>query len=1302
MNHKKINQQKKWELFLISKLLIISAVFLPNILKAQDCITSNLDNPSNNIYFKECNTEAEIINTTGLYPDNANSNTYNLTGYGESVMLLEQNCMYESKNHLDNVTTTSRLYYNFGCSSSNETDHCFYTHTASNINSLVISGIELKFGQSGGFFVELYNGSNSNINFTTNNYKLIIYEPGSNNIYIEIPFDGTMGTSSTTTCNVNQTFVLCTDASPLNIQLKADLIIPDVNIPGDHTIHLVDGIGNVKDVFGNLGCDPGDEWSLGNDATLSMDNQDQLSRKNKAGYTVDTNGSEPVMGCEFIQDITSGFSFTWSKQPFQSSSFLGEFPQSLKYPLVNNGQITHPNSSSNYLGSNRDGIAPRVNIYNKANDGIGLITANSISGIENILCGADVGVYISTHSWGDARNDVNDGSYKNRAKGIDQIIYENPYHVLFKSSGNEGNPSSGLGNAPDKLLGSTPAAKNIITVGNAYKFDLTTADYDHINGEVMLDFCLKGDLACSVGPTDDFRIKPDIISSGTETSWSTPTAAGAAALLKEQWSNYFPSPNIPLAATMKALMIHTAVPLASYNTTTGTSEVVPTPNYKTGWGLLDVQSAAELIDDASTTGNGEATIKELNYSGNDIYFEVAASGLQDLRATIVWTDVPGIENTATVAQGINDGTANLLDGQAQSVLVNDLDIEIIDAGGNPTLPWTLDINNPLGSPVQAVDNLNNVERVTIEQTDISSNQVFLVRITGKGDMLDDDGNIASQNFSLIISGGSIELNNPVGCLPEEEINLYFDSDLTTIPDPANPTGSGIPRGIIIATNTLIGTPGVTYEWEITDDNGNEVVPILTNDGLTANIDNIDTGIFNVCVTIRFSNCEYSLCENIALEYQTGDYSCFADNPADHQISYSVSGNIINVDPIPDHYYIDNVVHWTLTNGNGNQIDFQTQDNANQTVSFTIPSSGTYYLNMSVMSVYDSDCDFDVFELISYSDCFADNQHDHEFSFSTTSNSVTANSIPGYYYNNHQITWKIIDVATNTVLSEEVQETPNEVITFGSLTPGTYQLYIEVQHNTNIDCNFHDYLDPFTVTACTGCNCRKMNPTEKMLQQSLSKMISEELKNNFVKAQYAFIKHQDEILKLIESDKKVVGLFEKIKEVGYEMLIHSLVYRKEVFIKKDHYVLITEFLEAISSATKTGELKSSIEEIQKYLYVIVDKEVKQAIIDFDRAKEKVGPRKYADFSETEVSILTNNSDNTTLIFRSECLEGTLSLTIYDVQGKKVSGLLNNKNINDGQLKFDFNTSKLTSGIYMANVYYKANGCEHSEAIKFAIF
>jgi len=318
------------------------------------------------------------------------------------------------------------------------------------------------------------------------------------------------------------------------------------------------------------------------------------------------------------------------------------------------------------------------------------------------------------------------GSYTTDAKDWDEIAYVSPYYLAVVSAGNDGlsnaNPDP-LAFGFDKLVGNK-VCKNNMVVANAQDAVVAT------NGTLT---SVLINTSSSQGPSDDYRIKPDITGNGTSvtstnstsdsatttmtgTSMASPNVAGTLLLLQQHSKNLTNS--FMKAATLKGLACHTA---------DDTGNIGPDPVF--GWGLLNAKKAAETL-----TGNGLTSwVSEENLNqGQSSTVVVKASGTEPLIASITWTDVPGLANLG-----------NLPANDATPALINDLDIRITK-NTVTYFPWKLDRTDS-SYAIQSGDNaVDNVEQVKI---DTPTNSNYTITINHKGVL-----QTGKQNYSLVITG----------------------------------------------------------------------------------------------------------------------------------------------------------------------------------------------------------------------------------------------------------------------------------------------------------------------------------------------------------------------------------------------------------------------------------------------------------------------------------------------------------------------------------------------------------------------
>jgi len=362
--------------------------------------------------------------------------------------------------------------------------------------------------------------------------------------------------------------------------------------------------------------------------------------------------------------------------------------------------------------------------------------------------------------WGRAgeNEDYKFGYYSEDAQLLDSIAFNAPNYLIVKAAGNNraytgpdvgtkyyryntSNQMVDAGIRPaginsNDAFGSIPwdvNAKNILTVGAV---EGIPGGYNRQEDVIMSSFS-------SWGPTDDGRIKPDLVADGVAvfstnassntgydsrngTSHSSPNATGSLLLLQEYWSK-LKSGAFMRSATLKGLAIHSADEAGSF----------AGPDYKYGWGLLNVEKAAAMITAAVNSNNASSSehlIYENNLSnGQSFSTTVIASGKSPLAATISWTDPKGSVETV-----------NMLNNPAKK-LVNDLDIRITK-GARTYLPWVLNPASPALSASRGNNITDNVERINIDST--IPGEVYTVTVTHKGNL-----QRGQQAYSLMISGG---------------------------------------------------------------------------------------------------------------------------------------------------------------------------------------------------------------------------------------------------------------------------------------------------------------------------------------------------------------------------------------------------------------------------------------------------------------------------------------------------------------------------------------------------------------------
>jgi serine protease AprX len=338
------------------------------------------------------------------------------------------------------------------------------------------------------------------------------------------------------------------------------------------------------------------------------------------------------------------------------------------------------------------------------------------------------GARIHSNSWGSAEA----GVYTDNARQADAFSNSHKDMLITFSAGNEGNDANSDGVIDNDSMGSPATGKNVLSVGasenkrpswtcdTALTYIATAKETATVGGKSCKELGgtqplpkwgdwwpadypaepLKSDSQAgndqqmaafsSRGPTDDGRIKPDVVAPGSwivsgysdmyqqqydaapnpqngayqhdgygypvnskykyfsGTSMSNPLAAGGAAVVRDFYKKKYNAD--ASSALVKATMVNSADDLLDENNDGANDNDFPIPNNHEGWGRVNLDratdAAAKYVEGAGLSTNG---VTEYSYT-------VAAG--QPLKVSLAYTDKEG-STTAAVS------------------LVNDLDLELV-------------------------------------------------------------------------------------------------------------------------------------------------------------------------------------------------------------------------------------------------------------------------------------------------------------------------------------------------------------------------------------------------------------------------------------------------------------------------------------------------------------------------------------------------------------------------------------------------------------------------------------------------
>jgi hypothetical protein len=337
----------------------------------------------------------------------------------------------------------------------------------------------------------------------------------------------------------------------------------------------------------------------------------------------------------------------------------------------------------------------------------------------------------------------------------DRAAFDYPNYLIVKSAGNDrgqgpnntvthyalnANGAWVLSTAPRPKDGGTTGfdtmdsvatAKNILTVG---------AVNDVLGGyNPQIPQAVQVTSFSAFGPTDDGRIKPDIVANGdtltspvaytplnaasnntysiySGTSMAAPSISGSLGLLIQHRANTGLPPLS--AAALKAVVIHTADDCGN-----------PGPDYKYGWGLMNTKRAAQLITQDVTINR--TIIEGVINNGQTITYPIHMPGNTVYKVTLCWTDPVGAMTTPS------------LDSMTP-MLINNLDLRV-----NGSQPYVLNPTVPNAIATFGDNNRDNLEQVVVDMRYIArdwNRSCAQVHITHKGLLAG-----GSQSFALIIS-----------------------------------------------------------------------------------------------------------------------------------------------------------------------------------------------------------------------------------------------------------------------------------------------------------------------------------------------------------------------------------------------------------------------------------------------------------------------------------------------------------------------------------------------------------------------
>ena len=341
--------------------------------------------------------------------------------------------------------------------------------------------------------------------------------------------------------------------------------------------------------------------------------------------------------------------------------------------------VTGTVGGAGIINKNYIGMAPKATLYATQSSGFVSNTAYYYN---------NFGIVLTNNSYGIMSSCPTFGLYTGISRILDmQLIASPAVNHIFAAANDGGTNCSPYPAGFATMSQGYGASKNVLTVG-------AVSDLDAIAS------------FSSRGPCDDGRIKPDICGVGVSvtstipnntygtkngTSMATPGVTGTLALIYERYKQLNSGAN-PDAALIKAVVMNTADDIGNAG-----------PDFRHGYGRLNAKRAVEAIEAGFFTNK--------NVSQNDSVTQTISvpPGAIQLRVLVYWKDKEG-------------------NASANPALVNNVDMHVISPSATLVRPWILDTTAALvnTTAVEGIDNLNNVEQVTINSPAAGSYTTSLI------------------------------------------------------------------------------------------------------------------------------------------------------------------------------------------------------------------------------------------------------------------------------------------------------------------------------------------------------------------------------------------------------------------------------------------------------------------------------------------------------------------------------------------------------------------------------------------------
>lgn len=320
------------------------------------------------------------------------------------------------------------------------------------------------------------------------------------------------------------------------------------------------------------------------------------------------------------------------------------------------------------------------------------------------------------------------------------------------------------------VLNPTQVTKNSLVVGSV---GLATRNSSVIGADPLTTTPLSNlSLFSSTGPTDDGRIKPELVADGsgvygvsggainaytykTGTSMAAPVVTGCAALVNQMYRKRTGKTKMP-AAMAKAVLIANAY---------RGNEL---PNHATGYGMVDASKSLGFLsawDNSNNANPNYVYLEEKTFTtpGTDMSFAVYPRAT-DVSTSILlcWTDPPATDSMINTDRHMIDAS--------HTMIVNKLRVECVEDVTNDAkrtyYPWYLNVNNPSAAArnevqagvrdsVYGIDApYDNTKLIEFTARNTNKHVVKISLDSGQSQVV--PSNATGQDYTVLMSGAAAE------------------------------------------------------------------------------------------------------------------------------------------------------------------------------------------------------------------------------------------------------------------------------------------------------------------------------------------------------------------------------------------------------------------------------------------------------------------------------------------------------------------------------------------------------------------